>query len=96
MAAEKSSENKCRMRCVAGDDARCLDYRTRLYDPANDRNRVRSRYSVEHHSYESIECDHLPEKLQWTRRDATTTMIITSTGFDPINESNRIPFLQAN
>jgi len=30
------------------------------------------------------------------RRDATIMIVITSTGLDPINESNRIPILQGN
>ena len=39
MAAEKSSETNCRTRPVTGDD-----YRPRLFDLANERNRTRSRY----------------------------------------------------
>jgi len=91
MAAEKSSETNCRTRHVTGDD-----YRPPLFDPANERNQLRSRYWVEPHSYESIECDQQPEKLQWTRRVVTMMRIITSTGFDTTNKRNRIPFLQVN
>ena len=67
MAAEKSSETNSRTRRLTGDDDNHHDYRPRVFDPANERNRIRSRYWVEHHSYESIECDHQPEKQQWTK-----------------------------
>jgi len=44
MAAEKSSETIGHTRCVSGDDDSYHDYRTQLFDPANERNRIRSRY----------------------------------------------------
>ena len=44
MAAEKSSETICHTRRVTGDDDSYHDYRTPLFDPANERNRIRSRY----------------------------------------------------
>jgi hypothetical protein len=70
MAAEKSLETNRRTRRVTDDDDNYHDYRPRLFEPANERNRIRSRYWVEHHSYESIECHHQPEKLQWMKRVA--------------------------
>jgi len=96
MAAEKSWETNSRMRRVTSDNDNYQDYRPRLLDPANERNRIQSTYWVEYQSYESIECDQKPEKPQWTRRVTTMTTIITSTGFDPTSKRNWIPFLQVN
>jgi len=62
--AEMSSETNWCTRHVTGDDDNYHNYGLRRFDPANARNRIWSRYWVEHHSYESIECDHQPEKLQ--------------------------------
>jgi len=67
MAVEKTSENNSRTRRVTGDDENYHDYRPRLFDPANERNRIRSR-EIEHHSYKSIERDHQSENLQWMTR----------------------------
>ena len=44
MAAEKSSETNRRTRRVMGDGDNYHDYRPRLFIPANERNRIRSRY----------------------------------------------------
>jgi len=44
MVAEKSSETNSRTRRVTGDGDNYHDYRPRLYDPAIERNRIRSRY----------------------------------------------------
>jgi len=44
MAAEKSSEANRRTRRVTGDGDNYHDYRPRLFDPANERNRIRPRY----------------------------------------------------
>jgi len=63
MAAEKSWETNSRTRRVTGNDETYHDYRPRLFDPANERNRIRSR-EIEHHSYKSIERDHQLENLQ--------------------------------
>ena len=63
MAAEKSWETNSRTRRVTGNDETYHDYRPRLFDPANERNRIRSR-EIEHHSYKSIERDHQSENLQ--------------------------------
>jgi len=38
MAAEKSTETICHTRRVTGDDNSYHDYRTRRFDPANERN----------------------------------------------------------
>lgn len=67
MTMKKSSEAIWGMRCVTEDDNNYHDYRPSLCNPANGRNIIRSRYSVEHYSYQSAECDHQPEYLQWTR-----------------------------
>jgi hypothetical protein len=63
MAAEKSSETNWHTRRVTCDDGNYHDYRPRLFDLANERNRIRSR-EIEHHSYKSIERDHQSENLQ--------------------------------
>jgi len=63
MAAEKSTETNCRTRRITGDDDNYHDYRPRLFDPANETNRIRSR-EIKHHSYKSIERDHQSENLQ--------------------------------
>jgi len=44
MVAEKSSETNWHMRCVTSDDDNHHGYRPQLFDPANDRNRIRSRF----------------------------------------------------
>jgi len=62
MAAEKSSETNSHTRRVTGDDENYHDYRPRLFDPANERNRIRWR-EIEHHSYKSIERDYQSENL---------------------------------
>jgi len=67
MAVVKSSETNCRTRRITRDDHNYHDYRPRLLGPANERNRMRSMYCVQHHSYESIESNHQAEKLQCTK-----------------------------
>jgi len=44
LAAEKSSETNRRTRRVTGDGDNYHDYSPPLFDPANERNRIRSRY----------------------------------------------------
>jgi len=44
MAAEKSSETNGRMRRVTSNGDNYHDYRLRVFDPANERNGIRSRY----------------------------------------------------
>jgi len=44
MAAEKSSETDCLTRQVTRNDDNYHDYRPQLYNPANERNCIRSRY----------------------------------------------------
>jgi len=63
MAAEKSSETYSRTSRVTGDEDNYHDCRPRLFDPANERNRIRSR-EIDHHSYKSMERDHQSENLQ--------------------------------
>jgi len=97
MSAEKCSETICHTRLITGDDDSYHNYRTRPFDPVNERRQIRSRYWVEYHSHESIVCDHQPKQLQWTKHIAgNDDDSIMSTGFDPINDRNRIPFLQVN
>ena len=91
-----SSETNWRIVGVSGDDNNYHDYRPRQFDPANERNRNWLRVWVEPHSYESIKCDHQPEKLQWRRCIATMLTIIMSTGFNMTNNRNRMRFLQVN
>jgi hypothetical protein len=63
MAADKTSGTNSRTRRVTGDDDNYHDYRPRLFDPANERNGIRSK-EIKHHSFKSIERDHQSENLQ--------------------------------
>jgi hypothetical protein len=72
------------------------DYSPQPFDAANKRIWIGSRYRVEYLSYKSVGCDQQPDMLHQTRRIATMMTIFFSTGFDPTNKKNRIPFPQVN
>jgi len=65
-AEENISEAIWRTRCVTTNDDNYQDHRLQPFHPANWRNQIQLTYWVEHHSYDSIQCDHQLEKLPWT------------------------------
>jgi len=66
MVSRISSETNLHMRRVTGGkDDNCHEYKPRLFDPANVRNRIRfDIFEFEQHSYKSIERDPQLENLQ--------------------------------
>jgi len=63
MAVKNDAETNSSTRRITGGDNSYHDNTPRLFDLANEENRIRSR-EIEHHSYKSIERNYMSENLQ--------------------------------